>query len=62
MLNNQSIGPVQHHYWLIRFCQVLFGRMSDIFGRKNVIMTCLMILVIGDIACSVARNGMNFCV
>lgn len=41
-------------------CQVLFGRMSDIFGRKNVIMTCLMILVIGDIACSVARNGIEF--
>ncbi|CAK9437568.1 uncharacterized protein LODBEIA_P19460 [Lodderomyces beijingensis] len=41
-------------------CQVLFGRLSDIFGRKNVIMTCLMILCIGDIACSVARNGVEF--
>ncbi|KAI5957374.1 hypothetical protein KGF54_000302 [Candida jiufengensis] len=41
-------------------CQVLFGRMSDIFGRKNVIMTCLLILCIGDIACSVARNGVEF--
>lgn len=41
-------------------CQVLFGRLSDIFGRKNVIMTCLMVLCIGDIACSVARNGVEF--
>ncbi|KAI5961855.1 uncharacterized protein KGF55_003826 [Candida pseudojiufengensis] len=41
-------------------CQVLFGRLSDIFGRKNVIMTCLMILCIGDIACSVARNDVEF--
>ncbi|RCK65995.1 putative transporter C3H1.06c [Candida viswanathii] len=41
-------------------CQVLFGRMSDIFGRKQVIMTCLMVLVIGDIACSVARTGVEF--
>ncbi|EMG49300.1 CEX1 Citrate exporter 1 [Candida maltosa Xu316] len=40
--------------------QVLFGRMSDIFGRKVVIITCIMILVIGDIACSVARNGVEF--
>ncbi|CAI5756195.1 unnamed protein product [Candida verbasci] len=41
-------------------CQVLFGRMSDIFGRKAVIMSCLMILVIGDIACGVARNAVEF--
>lgn len=41
-------------------CQVLFGRLSDIFGRKKVIMTCLMILCVGDIACSVARNGIEF--
>ncbi|KAK6877811.1 Citrate exporter 1 [Candida tropicalis] len=41
-------------------CQVLFGRMSDIFGRKKVIMTCLMILIIGDVACSVAKTGIEF--
>ncbi|ODV81083.1 MFS efflux transporter [Suhomyces tanzawaensis NRRL Y-17324] len=41
-------------------CQVLFGRMSDIFGRKNVLMACLLILAIGDIACAVARTGVQF--
>ncbi|CAX40418.1 transporter of the Major Facilitator Superfamily (MFS), putative [Candida dubliniensis CD36] len=41
-------------------CQVLFGRMSDIFGRKKIILICLMILVIGDISCSLARNGIEF--
>ena len=41
-------------------CQSIIWSYGDIFGRKNVIMTCLMILVIGDIACSVARNGIEF--
>ncbi|KAK6198575.1 MFS efflux transporter [Scheffersomyces amazonensis] len=41
-------------------CQVLFGRMSDIFGRKNVLMSCLLILVIGDIACGLSQTGVQF--
>ncbi|ODV68957.1 MFS general substrate transporter [Hyphopichia burtonii NRRL Y-1933] len=41
-------------------CQVLFGRMSDIFGRKQVLLSCLAILVISDVACGVARTGIQF--
>ncbi|EAZ63624.2 MFS efflux transporter [Scheffersomyces stipitis CBS 6054] len=41
-------------------CQILFGRLSDIFGRKNVLMWCLAILIIGQVACSTARNGPEF--
>ncbi|KAK6453910.1 MFS efflux transporter [Scheffersomyces xylosifermentans] len=41
-------------------CQILFGRLSDIFGRKTVLMSCLGILVVGDVACSVAKSGVEF--
>lgn len=41
-------------------CQVLFGRFADIFGRKNVLLTCLVILCIGDVACSLAQTGIQF--
>lgn len=41
-------------------CQVLFGRLSDIFGRKTVLMTCLIILAISDLACGFAQTGVQF--
>lgn len=41
-------------------CQVLFGRLGDIFGRKNILMACLVILAIADIACGVSRTGVEF--
>lgn len=41
-------------------CQVLFGRMSDIFGRKAVLMTCLAILAVSDLACGFAQTGVQF--
>lgn len=40
--------------------QVLFGRLSDIFGRKTVLMTCLAILAISDLACGFAQTGVQF--
>ncbi|CUM55984.1 uncharacterized protein AC631_05047 [Debaryomyces fabryi] len=41
-------------------CQVLFGRLSDIFGRKNVLMIGLLILAIADIGCGVSKTGVQF--
>ena len=41
-------------------CQVLFGRLSDIFGRKNVLMSGLLILAIADIGCGVSQTGVQF--
>ncbi|KAK6461239.1 MFS efflux transporter [Scheffersomyces coipomensis] len=41
-------------------CQVLFGRLSDIFGRKTILMSSFLFLTIGDIACSVAQTGYQF--
>lgn len=41
-------------------CQVLFGRLSDIFGRKKILLGCLAILIISDIACGVAKTGLQF--
>jgi len=41
-------------------CQVLFGRLSDIFGRKNVLMSGLLILAIADIGCGVSKTGVQF--
>lgn len=41
-------------------CQVLFGRLSDIFGRKKILLGCLAILIISDVACGVAKTGLQF--
>lgn len=41
-------------------CQVLFGRFSDIFGRKSVFLSCLMILAISDLACGFSQTGVQY--
>lgn len=41
-------------------CQILFGRLSDIFGRKNILMGVLIILVIADLCCGFAQTGPQF--
>lgn len=41
-------------------CQVLFGRLSDIFGRKGVLVWCLLILGVADIACGICKTGIQF--
>lgn len=40
--------------------QVLYGRLSDIFGRKVIIITCLGLLGLGDLLCSFAKTGPQF--
>ncbi|EXJ70785.1 uncharacterized protein A1O5_05775 [Cladophialophora psammophila CBS 110553] len=37
--------------------QVLYGRLADIFGRKPVLIGCVLSLIIGDILCGFAKNG-----
>lgn len=37
--------------------QVLYGRVSDILGRKVLIISCLCLLAIGDLLCSFAQTG-----
>jgi MFS family permease len=36
--------------------QVLYGRLSDIFGRKPILLGCVGFLVLGDILCGFAQN------
>lgn len=40
--------------------QVLYGRLSDIFGRKVMLISCLLLLGLGDLLCSFAKTG-KFC-
>ncbi|CAK7236221.1 hypothetical protein SBRCBS47491_009563 [Sporothrix bragantina] len=40
--------------------QMLYGRLSDIFGRKGVFLTAIFLLVIADIACSRAHSAAVF--
>jgi hypothetical protein len=41
--------------------QLINGRLSDIFGRKNCLLLCLALLAIGDIGCGFSRSsGMLF--
>ncbi|KAI2465806.1 MFS general substrate transporter [Annulohypoxylon bovei var. microspora] len=37
--------------------QPLYGRLSDIFGRKVVLMACAGFLVVGDVLCGFAQNA-----
>jgi MFS family permease len=37
--------------------QPLYGRVSDIFGRKIILVSCLCILAIGDLLCGFAQTG-----
>ena len=40
--------------------QPLYGRFSDIFGRKVILITCLFILALGDLLCGFAQTGPQF--
>lgn len=37
--------------------QVLYGRLSDILGRKSIFLTAVALLAIGDLLCSFAKTG-----
>lgn len=41
-------------------CQVLFGRLVDIFGRKDMLLYSLVVLGISDLACGFAKTGVQF--
>jgi MFS family permease len=36
--------------------QLIWGRFSDIFGRKNILLVCLGIFTLGDLLCGFART------
>lgn len=37
--------------------QVLYGRISDIVGRKPVLLVCIGLLTLGDLLCGFAKTG-----
>ncbi|KAF5671198.1 major facilitator superfamily transporter [Fusarium heterosporum] len=39
--------------------QLINGRLSDIFGRKNMLLICLFLMGIGDLACGFAKTPMQ---
>lgn len=41
-------------------CQVLVGRFADIFGRKTVLLYSFFLLAVADLACGLARTGVQF--
>jgi MFS family permease len=40
--------------------QMLYGRLSDIFGRKNVFLTAIGLLAVADLLCGLAQNPTMF--
>lgn len=36
--------------------QLVYGRLSDIFGRKNMLQAALCLLILGDMLCSFAQT------
>jgi MFS family permease len=40
--------------------QMLYGRMSDIFGRKTVFLAAIALLVIADLGCGLSQNATMF--
>lgn len=37
--------------------QVLYGRLSDLFGRKNIMLSALVLLSLSDLACGLSVNA-----
>lgn len=37
--------------------QLVNGRLSDIFGRKNLLLICLVLMAVGDLACGFAQTA-----
>jgi MFS family permease len=37
--------------------QVLYGRLSDLFGRKNIMLSALVVLALSDLACGLSVNS-----
>lgn len=37
--------------------QLINGRLSDIFGRKNLLLACLALMGLGDLACGFAQTA-----
>lgn len=37
--------------------QLINGRLSDIFGRKGLLLVCLALLALGDLGCGFAQTG-----
>lgn len=37
--------------------QVLYGRLSDLFGRKNILVSALLLLSLSDLACGLSVNS-----
>lgn len=37
--------------------QVLYGRLSDLFGRKNILVSTLLLLSLSDLACGLSVNS-----
>ncbi|KAF5020878.1 hypothetical protein F66182_7080 [Fusarium sp. NRRL 66182] len=40
--------------------QLINGRLSDIFGRKNMLLLCLFLMAVGDLACGFAQTPVQF--
>lgn len=41
-------------------CQVLFGRFADIFGRKNMLLGSLIMLLVSNMLCGFAQTGPQY--
>jgi MFS family permease len=39
--------------------QLVWGRLSDIFGRKIILMTCLVIFMLGDLLCGFSQSAIQ---
>ncbi|KAJ5682137.1 MFS transporter [Penicillium maclennaniae] len=40
--------------------QMLYGRLSDIFGRKTIFISAILLLAIADLVCGLSRNATMF--
>ena len=40
--------------------QMLYGRLSDVFGRKVVFISAIMLLCVADLLCSLSKNAIMF--
>jgi len=58
-LSNRKVGARRPSLIRSTTFQLIWGRLSDIFGRKIILMTCLTIFMVGDLLCGFSRTAIQ---
>lgn len=59
---SRTLTPLSHRYFLtLTSCQPLYGKLSDIFGRKPCLLFAYSVFALGCLGCGLARSMGELC-